>query len=229
MLHAGGIAALLLLRQDEALLVKPVAIAVDVSAPKKLRMASPLRGGGGGEEARPASRGRLPRRMEVAFTPPTTWTVELEPALPMEPALQGPATPVVSGPIGDPFGVPGPPSDGRGKRGGIGDGDRRGVGDGEGPRAYAMSAVSSAPVLIYKVEPEFSEEARRARFNGLVVLRVVIDEKGTPTRIEVVQSPGLGLAERAVASVAQWRFRPGRMNGRPVAVWATVEVSFSLL
>lgn len=92
-----------------------------------------------------------------------------------------------------------------------------------------MSAVSSAPVLIYKVEPEFSEEARRARFNGMVVLRVVIDEKGMPTRIEVVQSPGLGLEERAVASVAQWRFRPGRLNGRPVAVRATVGVSFSLL
>ena len=84
-------------------------------------------------------------------------------------------------------------------------------------------------MLIHKVEPEFSEAARKARFNGTVVLRVVIDEHGTPTRIEVLRSPGLGLDERAVASVSQWRFRPGRKEGKAVAVWATVEVNFSLL
>jgi protein TonB len=95
--------------------------------------------------------------------------------------------------------------------------------------AYSLGAVSSAPVLIHKVEPEFSEEARKARFNGVVLLRVIIDAQGVPTNIEVVRAPGLGLGERAVGAVSQWRFRPGRKEGKAVPVWATVEVNFSLL
>jgi TonB family protein len=241
-LHTGGIAALLLLQQHETLTVTPVLVTLDIAVPRKV--AAPVApravgGGGGGNDVRRAERGRLPRVAELVFTPPTTKVAEIEPALPMEATIvAAPAVDIAALRIGDPFGVPGPPSDGPGKRGGIGGGDGGGVGDRKGPRAgdgpgvsgaYSIGAVSSPPVLIHKVEPEFSEAARKARFNGTVVLRVVIDENGTPTRIEVLRTPGLGLDERAVASVAQWRFRPGRKEGKAVPVWATVEVNFSLL
>lgn len=242
-LHACGVAVLLLLRTSEVLVVKPSIVPIDVRMPVLIPRApvaaQAMGGGGGGEDARPASRGRLPRIADLVFTPPTTRTVEIEPALAVEPAvLAKPVVDISAMQLGDPFGVPGPPSDGPGRRGGIGSGPDGGVGDRSGPRAgkgpgmdgaYSLGAVSSAPVLIHKVEPEFSEEARKARYNGTVVLRVIIDEKGMPGKIEVVRSPGLGLGERAIGAVSQWRFRPGKRDGKAVSVWATVEVSFSLL
>lgn len=244
-LHLCGIAVLFLLRTEAVLQVRPKVVPIDLRMPEKIKPpampAAPeaMGGGGGGNDARPASRGRLPRVAELVFTPPTTKPTEIEAALPMEPTLLAkPGVDIAAAQLGDPFGLPGPPSDGRGRRGGIGDGEDGGVGDRKGPRtgdgpgvsgAYSLGMVSSAPVLIHKVEPEFSEEARKARFNGVVLLRVIIDEKGMPTNIEVVQAPGMGLGERAVASVSQWRFRPGKRDGKAVPVWATVQVSFSLL
>ncbi|MBL8238616.1 MAG: energy transducer TonB [Bryobacterales bacterium] len=225
LLHIAGIAALFLLRQTEVLVFKPSFLApppkVAAPLPPPPRAAEAAPGGGGGE-ARPASRGHLPRLASVVFIRPVTNAPVLEAALPME---AGPVTSLASmtgGPIGVPFGVPGPPSLGPGKPGGMGGGD-------EGRNVYAVTAVSTPPVLVHKVDPEYSEEARKARFNGSVVLRVIIDERGLPTNIEVVRAPGLGLEQRAVDSVSKWRFRPGRRDGQPVRVWATVEVNFSLL
>jgi protein TonB len=62
-----------------------------------------------------------------------------------------------------------------------------------------------------------------------VVLSVVIDRSGRPVNLRVIRGLGLGLDERAIAAVAQWRFEPGRENGAPVDVQATVEVNFRLL
>ena len=195
-------------------------------------------GGGGGEQTRPATHGRLPRAAPVLL-PPTTRPTEIEPALPIAPTIEAaPPAPISAIQIGDPSGLPGPPSDGRGRNGGIGEGGNRGVGNRRGPRAgdggdtsgaFSLNAISTPPVLIHKVEPEYSDEARRARFNGTVIIKIVIDATGQPTNLEVVRSPGLGLGERALQSVAKWRFRPGQKDGKPVAVQATVEVNFSLL
>ena len=222
-LHVCGIAALLLLRPDEKLIVNTAIVPIDVRLPVKIPVAPKMEGGGGGRDVRPASRGRPPRAAVLLFTPMPANPIVLEPALAVAPGVD-----VSALPIGVAFGVPGPPSAGLGKRGGIGDGDGPGAGPGVGG-AYSIGAVSTAPVLIHKVDPEFSEEARRARFNGVVLLRVIIDERGRTTQIEVLRQPGLGLGERAVASVAQWRFRPGMRDGKAVSVWATVEVNFSLL
>jgi len=62
-------------------------------------------------------------------------------------------------------------------------------------------------VLLYKVEPDYSDEARKARLQGLVVLRLEVDERGAPRNLEVVRSLGMGLDEQAVEAVARWRFR----------------------
>jgi TonB family protein len=84
-------------------------------------------------------------------------------------------------------------------------------------------------VLISKVEPEYSEEARRAKFSGSVLLSVVVDVNGIPRDIRVVRTLGLGLDEKAIEAVQRWRFRPGMRRGKAVAVQALVDVSFRLL
>lgn len=87
----------------------------------------------------------------------------------------------------------------------------------------------SAPIATYKTEPQYTEEARTANFQGTVGLSMVVDEEGLPRKVKVVRPLGVGLDEKAIESVQQWRFLPARLNGKPVAVLATVEVNFRLL
>jgi len=82
---------------------------------------------------------------------------------------------------------------------------------------------------VWMREPEFTEDARKARMQGVVVLRVEIDEQGNVGRIEVQVPLGLGLDEKAIEAVRKWRFRPGTRDGRPVGMPAVVEVNFRLL
>lgn len=243
-LHVAGAAVLLFFTPTEELPIPKLAVTpLDLAPPRRTLAAPPARkamsGGGGAGDLKPASRGKLPRIAPLVFVQPAAKPAQIDPALALAPAIvDAPPVQVAAVHIGDPFGVPGPPSNGRGKNGGIGDGDGGGVGNRKGPRAgdgdglegvYTLGAISNAPILVHKVEPEYSDEARRARFNGSVLLRLVIDANGLPTRLEVLRSPGLGLEERALRSVAQWRFRPGTRDGKAVPVWATVEVNFSLL
>jgi TonB family protein len=87
----------------------------------------------------------------------------------------------------------------------------------------------SAPVLIRKVEPEYSEEARKAKWQGTSTLSVDIDESGRVTAAYVIRALGLGLDEKAVQAVRQWQFKPATKDGKPVAVRAEVEMIFRLL
>jgi TonB family protein len=98
-----------------------------------------------------------------------------------------------------------------------------------GGGVYRIGGGVSPPQLIAKVEPEYSEEARKAKFQGTVVLTVVVDEKGNPRDLKVLRPLGLGLDQKAIEAVEKWRFKPGMKDGRPVAVLATVEVNFRLL
>jgi len=82
---------------------------------------------------------------------------------------------------------------------------------------------------VFKVEPEYSEEVRKAKFQGTVVLTIVVDEKGNPRDLKVFRPLGLGLDQKAIEAVEKWRFKPGMKDGKPVAVMATVEVNFRLL
>jgi protein TonB len=83
--------------------------------------------------------------------------------------------------------------------------------------------------LLSKVEPEYSEEARKAKWQGTVVLSLIVDEKGHPQGIKVSKSLGLGLDQKAIEAVEKWRFKPGMKDGKAVAVYATIEVNFRLL
>jgi TonB family protein len=201
-------------------------------------------GGGGDHSPLPASRGQLPRIASTQFTPPVAVPSNPNPVLPMEPTVIGSQiqlSEVKPLPFGDPFAPPGPPSNGPGSGGGVGDGQDGGVGSGKGPGAgpgpgsgiYGGDTKAGGPrsalVLLYKVEPDYSDEARKARLQGLVVLRLEVDERGAPRNLEVVRSLGMGLDEQAVEAVARWRFRPAYRNGKPTVASAFIEVNFRLL
>src|SRR6185369_8924754 len=132
------------------------------------------------------------------------------------------------------------PSNGVGYGGGIGDthgtGDGNGDGSGVGPGSiagigggpYSVGRGVSAPRPIYDPEPEYSNEARVAKFQGDVVLLVVVGADGIPRNIRVQRSVGMGLDEKAIAAVSNWRFAPGMKDGQPVSVRVSIEVNFRL-
>ena len=143
--------------------------------------------------------------------------------------------------LGDPLAKSGIASNGPGSGAGIGTGNGGGVGSGSGAGfgpghgggigggAYRIGGGVSPPTVVFKVEPEYSEEARKAKFQGTVVLFVVVDEKGNPKDLRVIRPLGLGLDQKAIEAVEKWRFNPGKKDGKPVPVQATIEVNFRLL
>jgi len=85
------------------------------------------------------------------------------------------------------------------------------------------------PVLLWKSEPEYSEEARKAKIQGTVIVSAEIDARGQVQNISIAQGLGLGLDEKAISAVQKWKFRPGTRNGKPVATPAIIQLSFRLL
>ena len=83
--------------------------------------------------------------------------------------------------------------------------------------------------MLSKVEPEYSEEARKAKWQGTVVLQLVVDDQGRPQNLKVLRSLGLGLDQKAIEAVEKWRFKPGMNKGQAVKTRAVVEVNFRLL
>ncbi len=206
-------------------------------------------GGGGGVRAdSPASKGDPPPFARLQFSAPTVEILNDHPILPMAPTLIGDTDIQPANfdykQYGDPNGVPGKLSGGPGAGGGIGDGDGAGVGPGKGPglgpgegggeggavdfRGFKGGSMSP-PVVLLKSEPEYSEEARKARLQGTVLLRIEVDTHGQAQNITVSKSLGLGLDDRAIEAVRKWKFSPGKVNGKPTAVVAYVEVNFRLL
>ena len=86
----------------------------------------------------------------------------------------------------------------------------------------------SPPRADVNPEPEYSEEARKAKYQGTIVLSLVVDASGAPRDLQIVTPLGLGLDEQAVKAVNSWRFRAGAKDGEPVSVAINVEVSFRL-
>ncbi len=213
------------------------------AAPQKVSMGGG--GGGGNLNPLPPTKGKLPKIAPKQYVPPTAEPILNQPKLVMEPTVvlqsNAPIPQVALTNIGDPFAMGKIPSNGPGSQAGIGAGKGGGVGSGSGAGVgpgsgggmgggvYRIGGGVSAPSLLSKVEPEYSEEARKAKFQGTVVLYVVVDEKGQPQQLRVVRPLGLGLDEKAIEAVQKWRFRPGFKDGKPVAVAATVEVNFRLL
>jgi TonB family protein len=87
----------------------------------------------------------------------------------------------------------------------------------------------SAPAVIYKTNPGYTKEALQAKLEGSVTLKIVVGSDGVPKNIQVAKSLGLGLDEKAIEAVSQWKFRPGQKEGQPVNVVATIVVNFKLV
>jgi TonB family protein len=121
---------------------------------------------------------------------------------------------------------------GTGYGGGIGSGTGNGYGAGSGGNTggglYRVGGAVSAPVPLNKVEAEFSDEARRAKYQGVVMVSFIVDTQGRPQNPRVVRALGMGLDEKAIEAVKKYRFRPAMKDGKPVPVEISVEVTFTL-
>ena len=203
-------------------------------------------GGGGDREKFQASKGRLPKLAMEQITPPMVVVRNDHPKLAVEPTVVIPPEVHLAmnnmPNLGDPMShLPsGPPSNGTGSGGGIGSGNGGGVGSGEGPGvgpghgggigggAFKVGGGVSAPKAIYAPDPEYSEEARKAKYQGTCVLWLVVGPDGKARDIRVARTLGLGLDEKAMEAVKTWKFEPAMKDGKPVAVQINVEVTFRL-
>lgn len=230
--------------------VKPSLIATninvgDYNSPKDATKAGG--GGGGGDRSIiDANKGKLPQKSPDPITPPQPQTIE-HPKLPDLPAINvqaniqlpdNPSMPMIgvhesanvqmaSAGSGNGAGM------GTGSGGGIGSGQGNGYGPGYGGNAggglYQIGGRISAPVVIHSVEAEFSDEARRAKYQGVCLISLVVDAQGNPQDIHVARTLGMGLDEKAIEAIRQYKFRPAMKDGKTaVPVPITIEVDFRL-
>jgi TonB family protein len=204
-------------------------------------------GGGGGEHKQePQTQGKLPKWSMTRITPPLL-TPHPNPKLASDPTLLGPPELKIPSPndptFGDPLAAMMSASAGSGAGGGLGTGEGGGIGSGSGGGlgpGFGGGTGGGAfrpgtggvgyPSCLYCPEPQYSEDARKAKFQGIVVLQVIIQPDGHATNIQVVKGAGLGLDEKAIEAVRTWRFKPAiGPNGTPVATITPIEVNFRLL
>ena len=213
-------------------------------------------GGGGKNEKKPPPSGRIPEMAPVQLRPPDP--DQPQPLMPSEEELKATVQmPIeipqdVTLPVGD---IQAPPSElrasGPGSGGGIGTGKGTGIGSGEGAGVgpgrgggmgggsgggigagtgpYVVGGGVRSPVPLLQPLPPYTEAARKARVEGLVLLQAVVRKDGTVDSFRVLRGLGYGLDESAINTIAtKWRFKPGTLNGTPVDVQANIEISFRL-
>ncbi len=95
-------------------------------------------------------------------------------------------------------------------------------------RPVKVGGAVKSPRLLYSVEPKYTEEARKKKLSGIVKLYCWIDEEGKPSHIKVVQGIGMGLDEKAVEALQQYKFEPATREGKPVKVDLYIDVSFQI-
>lgn len=201
-------------------------------------------GGGGDRDVLQASKGKLPRSSMEQLAPPVVVVRNEHPKLAVEPTVVIPPQVVLASNnmpnLGDPMAGAVLPSNGTGAGGGIGSGSGGGVGSGRGPGfgpgegggtgggVFHVGGGVSPPRVIYQPEPEFSEEARKAKYQGVCTLGLIVGADGRPSNIRVLSSLGMGLDEKAIEAVKNWKFEPAMKEGHPVRVEIAVEVDFHL-
>jgi periplasmic protein TonB len=214
--------------------------------PLTMKMNQSMGGGGGGgaHELGEASKGHLPKMAKTQITPPQIIRND-HPKLAVEPTVVMPQQIKLPDANMPNIGVPQSPQValasqgggsgsgfGSGKGGGIGSGNGNGIGPGEGG-GYGGGVMRpgggvSAPQVIFSVDPEFSDEARRAKYQGICLVALIVDAQGNPQRVHVVRPLGMGLDEKAVEAVRQYKFKPAYYQGHPVAVEVNIEVNFRI-
>jgi TonB family protein len=201
-------------------------------------------GGGGNHEIIEASKGHLPEFAKTQLAPPQILRLD-NPKLPVPPTVVMPDIRLPDATKMPDLGIPQSPQVtyssqgsgsgsgfGSGSGGGIGSGQGNGIGPGEGGGygggVYHVGGGVSNPVLIYAPDPEFSEQARRAKYQGVCDISLIVDVQGTPQRIHVVRPLGMGLDEKAMEAVRQYRFKPALYKGKAVPVEVNIEVNFRI-
>jgi TonB family protein len=221
---------------------------VDVSefkAPKDMNKAGG--GGGGGDHSIvDPMKGKLPKFEKDPVVPPQVQTVD-KPLLAMEAAIDvqknitlpdNPTLPnigvkssanvrLASNGQGSGGGM------GTGRGGGMGSGTGNGYGPGYGGNTggglYRVGGGVSAPVPLFQPEAEFSDEARRAKYQGVCIVGLIVDAQGNPQSVHIVRALGMGLDEKAMEAVRKYKFKPAMKDGRtPVPVPVNIEVNFRL-
>ena len=222
-----------------------LAPSIDVPVMKPAKTQSGGGGGGGDRDKFQAPKGNIPKPAMEQITPPAIVVRNDHPKLAVQPTVVMPPEVKIAmnAPnLGNPTAAmpSGPPSNGTGSGGGIGSGSGGGIGVGSGPGVgegrgggigggvFRVGGGVSAPKAIYAPDPEYSEEARKAKYQGQCVLSLIVGPDGKPRDVKVARSLGLGLDEKAIEAVNQWKFEPAQKDGKPVSVQISVEVSFRL-
>lgn len=208
--------------------------AIDITPylPQNVGKNGPSGGGGGDASKLKASAGTPPKAAKQQFTPPVVLQQQTS-KLMMTPTVVADLKIPQTNQIGDPLQKLMTMSNGTGVGGGIGSGDGGGVGSGHGgpgvgPGVFHAGGGVSQPRALYTPEPEFSEEARKAKYQGVVVLDVIVGTDGRIHSPKVVRRLGMGLDEKALEGVQVWKFEPGKKDGQAVPVEMQVEVVFNL-
>jgi periplasmic protein TonB len=206
-------------------------LTVPPQAPPK---ANAMGGGGGQRGPTPVTKGTPPKFADTQIVPPNKPPL-VEPKIHIEPTIEVQQNVKMASSIPQ-IGVANSPivgmSLGNGSGTGLGSGNGSGLGPGSGgntgggPRRIGGGV--SQPQLIYSVEPEFSEEARKAKVAGNVLVNLWVGTDGLPSHVHVIRGVGMGLDEKAVEAVKQYRFKPAMENGKPVLVELNVEVNFQI-
>jgi TonB family protein len=201
-------------------------------------------GGGGDHDLVQVSQGRIPKLDTKQITPPQIVRND-HPKLAVEPTIVMPKNiplPQVDMPN---LGMPTSnqvqlASNGTGAHGGMGSGSSGGLGAGSGSGygpgsgggtgggVYHVGGGVSPPTVISSVDPEYSDEARRAKYTGIVVVSLIVDAQGNPQHVNVVRRLGMGLDEKAVEAVRQYKFKPAMFQGHAVPVEVNIEVNFQI-
>jgi protein TonB len=196
------------------------------------------KGGGGEDDPRPAKHGDFAPASSIPLAPPRR-IVDAEPVLPVAASVFDSNAPQFPAPVTN-LGIPRMKNDsdsaGPGKNHSIGSGNNGGMGDDDGPSAGDGEAyngryanVLSRPSCAYCPDPQYTDEAREAKMQGKVTLRVLVGADGRAAQIRIVQGIGMGLDERAVQAIRGWKFVPARDAAyRAVPAWVTVEAVFRL-
>jgi TonB family protein len=238
----------LALKAHTVIALQPVTIVTPVdfklSAPPVTLPVARVEGGGGGggaHEILEAVKGELPTIVKLPTMAPQIIRVN-QPRLAIEPSMQlqmpesnnlatlgiahSQQISLASQGRGGDSGL------GQGLGGGIGVGHGSGVGPGSGG-GYGGGLMNvgggvAAPEVIHSVEPEFSEDARRANFQGSVSIKLIVDSQGNPQNVQLVQHLGMGLDEKAIEAVRQYKFKPAMYQGHSVSVQIVIEMNFHL-
>ena len=211
-----------------------VPIDLPIPPPKAPPKAQAIGGGGGQRGPTPVTKGTPPKFAEHQIVPPKAPPL-VEPKIAIQPTIEVQKDVKMASSIPQ-LGVANSPlvgmSMGNGRGTGMGSGNGSGLGPGSGgntgggPRRIGGGV--SAPQLIFSVEPEFSEEARKAKVAGNVLVNLWVDQNGNPSHVHVIRGVGMGLDEKAIEAVRQYRFKPATENGKPVLVELNVEVNFQI-